>query len=256
MIHGGPGLSLDSLVNLEALARADRRIVSFDQRGAGESDKPGDGDFSLDAQLRDIEAVRVWTGAQRIDLLGQSWGGLLAAAYTARNPDTVRSLVLLDAAPLDWSAFLAGQQSFTDRENRLRAQGLVPAVLPPDVGDSCLPSLLARVPVYLASPTDRAPEFHTMCTASTARATYAAMQTPAAQAELTLLADALGQYHGHALVIMGSEDPFGNGWLSSAVQLLHGAQVDRLVVAGAGHLSSLERPAVVLAAIDRELAAA
>ena len=253
LIHGGPGLSLESLANLDALQGTDRRIVSYDQRGAGESDKPSDGDFGLDAQLRDIEAVRIWAGVNALDLLGQSWGGLFAAAYTAQNPDTVHGLILLDAAPLDWSAFLSGQQSFTDRETRLRAAGIVPATLPPDDADSCLPSLMARIPVYLASPTDPSPEFHTTCSASTARATYAAIQTPAAQAELTRLAGALGHYHGHALVIMGSEDPFGLGWLERSVQLLDGANVDQLVVPGAGHLSSIERPTVVLPAIDRWL---
>jgi pimeloyl-ACP methyl ester carboxylesterase len=37
------------------------------------------------------------------------------------------------------------------------------------------------------------------------------------------------------------------------VQLLKGAQVQQLVVTGAGHLSSVERPAAVLPALDQWL---
>ena len=60
----------------------------------------------------------------------------------------------------------------------------------------------------------------------------------------------VGDYRGRALVIMGREDPFGLGWLERCVQLLEGARVEQLVVAGSGHLSSLERPDVVIPAID------
>ena len=255
LVHGGPGLSLESLGNLDALAGVDRRLVSYDQRGTGQSDQPTDGDYGPEAQLRDLDGVRVWAGAKRIDLLGQSWGGLLAAAYTAKHPDVVRSLVLLDAAPLDWAAFLDGQQRFSTRERALRVQGVVPAVLPPDDGDSCLPSLLARIPVYLANERDPVPAFATTCRASTSRATFAAFQSPSAQEELTRLAVALGAYRGRALVIMGRNDPFGLGWLERSVELLGGAQIEQLVVERSGHLSSLERPEVVLPEMNTWLTA-
>ena len=250
VIHGGPGLSLESLENLDVLAGPDRRVVSYDQRGAGQSSKPDDSDYRLDAQLSDLEAVRKWTGAGKVDVLGQSWGGLLASAYTALHPDRVRSLVLLDAAPLDWTEFLAGQQRFAARETQLRAEGVVAATLPPDEGDSCLPGLLARIPVYLARPDGPAPPLHTTCTTSATLATFAAVRTSIGQAQLTQLADRLADYRGRALVIMGREDPFGLGWLERCVHLLEGARVEQLIVAGSGHLSSLERPEVVIPAID------
>ncbi len=250
VVHGGPGLSLESLENLDVLAGPDRRVVSYDQRGAGQSSKPTDADYRLDAQLDDLDAVRRWAGAGRVDVLGQSWGGLLASAYTALHPDRVRSLVLLDAAPLDWTEFLAGQQRFTAREAQLRGEGLVAATLPPDEGDSCLPGLLARIPVYLARPDDPTPPLHTTCTTTATLATFAAARTSIGQAQLAQLADRLGDYRGRALVIMGREDPFGLGWLERCVQLLDAARVEQLVVADSGHLSSLERPAVVIPAID------
>jgi pimeloyl-ACP methyl ester carboxylesterase len=254
MVHGGPGLSLESLANLEVLAGPARRVVSYDQRGAGRSTAPTDGDYGLDAQLDDLERVRVATGAPQIDLLGQSWGGLLAAAYAARRPERVRSLVLLDAPPLDWAAYLEGQRRFSAREQELRAQGRVPAVLPTDDGDSCLPSLTARLPVYIAHADGPVPAFSTTCRASTSRATLVAFQQPAVQAEIVTLADALAAYRGRALVIMGDRDPFGTAWLDRCVALLRGAVVEQLVVADSGHLTSLEQPSVVVPKLQGWLA--
>ena len=102
-MHGGPGLSAQSLAGLDVLARPGRRVVGYDQRGAGGSGRPTDGNYRLEAQLADLDAVRAWAGAERVALVGASWGGLVAAAYAARYPKRVTALVLLDAAPLDFA---------------------------------------------------------------------------------------------------------------------------------------------------------
>src|SRR5262249_17397949 len=52
----------------------------------------------------DLEAVRRRFGADRIDLIGHSYAGLLVALYAARYPDRVGRMVLLGAMPFDPSA--------------------------------------------------------------------------------------------------------------------------------------------------------
>ena len=105
--------------------RPRRRLVGYDQRGAGRSSRP-DGDFILGAQLADLDAVRRWTGAEKVDLVGASWGGLIAAAYAAQMPTHVLRLILLDPAPLDLNEFLARQRRFGDRQLQLQRAGFVP----------------------------------------------------------------------------------------------------------------------------------
>jgi len=69
------------------------RCISFDQRGVGES-TCGDGRYDLNAYLDDIERVRISAGIESWHVMGHSWGGLLAQAYTSRFPRRVSSLLL------------------------------------------------------------------------------------------------------------------------------------------------------------------
>jgi pimeloyl-ACP methyl ester carboxylesterase/DNA-binding CsgD family transcriptional regulator len=77
-------------------------LVRYDERGSGLSDWHID-DYSLDARVKDLEAVVDHLGLGRVGLLGMSQGGPVAIAYAARHPDRVSHLVLLgtqDRGPL------------------------------------------------------------------------------------------------------------------------------------------------------------
>lgn len=71
----------------------DRRVVRFDGRGFGLSDRDVT-DFSLEARVRDIETVVDALGLERFDLYAYSAGGPAGIAYAARHPDRVSRLVL------------------------------------------------------------------------------------------------------------------------------------------------------------------
>ena len=81
----------------ERLAR-NRRLVRYDERGCGLSDWDVD-EFSLDAWVRDLEAVVDAAGLKRFPLLGISQGGPIAIAYTVRHPERVSRLVLYGTYP-------------------------------------------------------------------------------------------------------------------------------------------------------------
>jgi pimeloyl-ACP methyl ester carboxylesterase len=68
-------------------------FVRYDGRGFGLSDRNVE-DFSLDARVRDLEAVVDSLGVDRVDIYAVSAGGPTAIAYTARHPDRVSRLVL------------------------------------------------------------------------------------------------------------------------------------------------------------------
>ena len=251
LVHGGPGLSLGYLSIFDGLASRARQIVSYDQRGAGRSTHPADHDYGLQAQVADLEAVRHWSGAQRITILGHSWGGIPAAAYTATYPAHVAALALLDALPPDWAAFIAGESRLGKRITILQRKGLVPSPLPPIMHNSCLAQVQALTPAYLAYPREHVSPtiWGPSCTQNTSAATFTAFDSD--QGQLPALAAALGHWPGRALVLQGSKDPFGLQWLHTWVSELGSATVQQLVVAGAGHFPWVERASVVLAAVGQ-----
>jgi class 3 adenylate cyclase/pimeloyl-ACP methyl ester carboxylesterase len=70
------------------------RFVRYDGRGTGLSDR-GATDFSLEARLRDLEAVVETLRLERFALFGVSAGSPTAIAYAARHPERVSRLVLI-----------------------------------------------------------------------------------------------------------------------------------------------------------------
>ncbi len=71
----------------------DHLVVRYDGRGFGLSDRDVT-DFSLDARVRDVEAVVDALGAERFALYALSTGGPIGVAYAVRHPDRVSHLVL------------------------------------------------------------------------------------------------------------------------------------------------------------------
>ena len=58
--------------------------------------------FSVDAFVRDLEAVVDALGLDRFALIGSSKGGATAMAYAARHPERVSHLVLYGAFAQGW----------------------------------------------------------------------------------------------------------------------------------------------------------
>jgi pimeloyl-ACP methyl ester carboxylesterase/DNA-binding SARP family transcriptional activator len=84
----------------EEFAR-DHAFVHYDQRGSGLSDWENP-DFSVDAFVRDLEAVVDALGLDRFALIGSSRAGSTAIAYAARHPERVSQLVLHGAFAQGW----------------------------------------------------------------------------------------------------------------------------------------------------------
>lgn len=75
------------------------RVLAYDQRGCGQSDRIV-GPFSLDTQIDDLHEVLGALGAPMpCHVAGVALGAALAVRYAARHPRNVRSLVLACPAP-------------------------------------------------------------------------------------------------------------------------------------------------------------
>jgi pimeloyl-ACP methyl ester carboxylesterase len=82
----------------EFLTRSSFRVLRYDLFGRGFSDRPN-AHYNVDLFVRQLSEL---LGALRlsppVNLVGLSMGGLIAATFTARQPEKVKSLTLIDPA--------------------------------------------------------------------------------------------------------------------------------------------------------------
>jgi len=98
-IHGGGQSRRSWRQSLRNMADAGFSVVSFDLRGHGESDWAADGDYSLEAHVRDLAAI-IRAMPSKPSLVGASLGGRVALqAAASLGPDLVHALVLVDLTP-------------------------------------------------------------------------------------------------------------------------------------------------------------
>jgi len=80
------------------------RVVMFDKRGTGASDRDG-GYPTLDDRMDDIRAVMDAVGVERAALFGVSEGGNMSTMFAATHPERVSHLILFGCfAKRSWSA--------------------------------------------------------------------------------------------------------------------------------------------------------
>lgn len=127
VLHGGPGACHNYMMPLADLAVEGKDgsnapaipVILYDQIGNGLSthypEHMGDGEFwSMDLFIAELENLTRQLGiSHRFDILGQSWGGMLAAELAIRQPPGLRRLVIADS--------LADMMLWVEAVNRLRA---------------------------------------------------------------------------------------------------------------------------------------
>jgi proline iminopeptidase len=102
-LHGGPGAPLreSEYRFFQRFAQDGYDVYLYEQLGTGRSDAPHDvGDYTVERSVADLEAIRVALSAERLILVGQSWGAALAAHYTAAHPQRVARLIFPSPGPL------------------------------------------------------------------------------------------------------------------------------------------------------------
>src|SRR2546421_1093857 len=95
VVHGGPGASHDYfLPYLLPLARTNK-VIFIDERGSGRSERLQDASkYTVENMVEDVEAVRLALGLGKINLLGHSYGGVLAQAYALKYQKNLTHLIL------------------------------------------------------------------------------------------------------------------------------------------------------------------
>lgn len=111
-IHGGPGSDYRYMLNCKQLADYGFRVVFYDQLGSGLSQRfprqyyLNRGAEALDLFYEELSGVIAHyrtSPAQKVYLLGHSWGGMLATGYTTRHPQAVQGMVVCEPGGLKWA---------------------------------------------------------------------------------------------------------------------------------------------------------
>ena len=74
-------------------------IIALDQRGHGDTDWAPDGDYSVQAQVRDIQAFVTDTGLIGFVLIGHSMGGRNSFVWASEHSGDLNGLVIVDTGP-------------------------------------------------------------------------------------------------------------------------------------------------------------
>lgn len=99
ILHGGPGASHDYLLPGCDLLAPGRELIYYDQRGGGRSPVGRDVPVGWQEHVADLHALKELWGDRPLNLVGYSWGGLLAMLYAITHPCSVAKLALVSPAP-------------------------------------------------------------------------------------------------------------------------------------------------------------
>jgi pimeloyl-ACP methyl ester carboxylesterase len=96
LLHGWPDSHHLWRNQVPALVDAGHRVVTFDLRGFGESDKPVDVEsYAIPHHLADVQALADALGLEKFALVGHDWGAGIAWAFASLVPDRVERLVAI-----------------------------------------------------------------------------------------------------------------------------------------------------------------
>jgi proline iminopeptidase len=94
-LHGGPGGTHYSLLPLGKLGDDKIKVVLYDQLGCCNSEKPKDiGIFTIKHYVEEVEGIRQALNLGKINLMGHSWGGMLALEYALKYQQNLKKLIL------------------------------------------------------------------------------------------------------------------------------------------------------------------
>jgi proline iminopeptidase len=105
VLHGGPGGDYRYLLRCQQFASQGYRVVFYDQRGAGLSQRFPYSSYTVKVAYEDLAGVIAHyrtSPTQKVFLLGQSWGAMLATIYINQYPNAIAGAILAEPGGLKW----------------------------------------------------------------------------------------------------------------------------------------------------------
>lgn len=116
VVHGGPGLAHNYLYSYFSELSDQYQLIFYDQRANGLSS--GDDDeknITMFNMVEDIEELRQSFNIDKLNLIGQSFGGLIAMSYAVKYPEHMCSLLILESATANPESEITFEESLQNR---------------------------------------------------------------------------------------------------------------------------------------------
>jgi len=98
LLHGGPGADHTAYKPHFSVLSNKMQLIYFDYRGQGRSARGDKETYTLENNVEDIEALRQYLGLDKIVVIGESYGGMVALSYAVRYPQNVSHLIVIATA--------------------------------------------------------------------------------------------------------------------------------------------------------------
>ncbi len=116
LIAGGPGTAHYVMRGFDSLSTTNT-LIYFDAFGRGKSDTAKNvTEYSLERDIDDLEGLRKAMGYSSINILGHSYGGVVAQGYAIKYPDHVSHLILANTL----HSYLMWQESNNITNNEIK----------------------------------------------------------------------------------------------------------------------------------------
>jgi proline iminopeptidase len=258
VLGGGPALPISYFErDLAPLARG-RTLIFFDARGAGKSQlTTNPALLAMDRHVADLEAVRAHFGLGPMQLVGHSWGAMVAAFYAAANPRNVDRMVLVTPGPVEakYDAELeAARQSRTDPlvlQRQFQLAGLLLGGQSQDPVADCTELVGSLFAVYFHDVANLASMNGTWCPQTPDAASLMLLGMFAGRASLGPdfdLAPMLAGIQAPSLVIHGEADVIPAASSARYAEALPNGSLR--TISGAGHFPWAEEPAAFFPAVN------
>lgn len=101
ILTGGPGNSYRQLEGLAETMSSKFRCIILEQRGTGKSiPNPLDSTtINIQAATQDVDLLLNYLELDKANILGHSWGGMLAMKFASEYPEKVKKLILVAPGP-------------------------------------------------------------------------------------------------------------------------------------------------------------
>ncbi|HEX5498904.1 MAG TPA: alpha/beta hydrolase [Thermomicrobiales bacterium] len=126
VLHGGPGMDHSYFKPWLSPLAETMQLIYVDHRGTGRSERVPLESCTIEQMADDLEALRELLGLERVNVLGNSFGGFWALTYALRYPDSVARLILVTTSPS--YAFWEAAQAEADRKATPQQKAVMPDV--------------------------------------------------------------------------------------------------------------------------------
>ena len=270
-LHGGPGGTVVSFKPIteviSALSQNGYDVYFYDQIGGGLSGRLKNiREYRLTRHVADLDQIRNKINAEQIILIGESFGGALAAHYAAAHPENVKRMVLISPAELlsqEWDEGTRGNiKDRATQKTRKKSKNLLGSLralfafvllefnpdaaynfLSEDKADTLATKFMSLVAGGVACDPKTFPENHNLLIGFWALLIPDELPEPANKAVKTKL----GSMTLPVLILKGECDYIKWEVTYEYKSLLKNATL--LFLEGAGHMPFLEKPGLVLESI-------